>query len=110
LPSHEKTYRELKDRGFTLLAVNIQEPKATVEAWARKAGVTFPIVLDRDGAVTRAYRVTGTPTVYLVDRDGRFVGWYVGPKDVKAKEGRTLLDELLEEPRPAGGSRTAPTY
>ncbi len=35
----------------------------------------------------------------------RPLSWYVGSKDVKAKEGRTLLDELLEEPRSARGSR-----
>jgi peroxiredoxin len=100
LPSYEKMYRQLKARGFVFLAVNIQEPRGVVEAWARREEATFPILLDRDGAITRAYRVTGTPTVYLVDRKARFVGWYVGTKDLWSVEGQRLLEALLGEPGP----------
>lgn len=97
MPRLETLYTELKGRGFVLVAVNIEEPERVVRKWARANAVTFPVVLDRDGAVTERYRVFGTPTVYLVDREGRLVGRGVGPREWSGKKGRGLLDGLLAQ-------------
>jgi hypothetical protein len=47
-------YRELKDKKFAVLAIDIQEDPAKVEAWTTAKGITPPVLLDRDGAVTAA--------------------------------------------------------
>jgi hypothetical protein len=62
-------YEEFKGRGFTLLLVNMREDP------------------DPDGAVTAAYRVTGTPTVYLVDRASQIVGRAIGRRDWASETG-----------------------
>ncbi len=80
-------------------AVNIQEPRGTVAAWAKEKGLTVPILLDADGAVTKAYRVTGTPTAVLVDRSGTLVGRAVGTRDWTGAKGRALVAALLAAPR-----------
>lgn len=95
LPSSmERLHRGLGPRGLTLWAINIAEPPAHVAEWVKARGLTMPILLDTDGAVTRAYRVTGTPTVILVDRDGQWLGRGVGPRDWET-EGRPFLTALL---------------
>jgi len=66
-------------------------------AWVREKGVTSRILLDPDGAVTRAYGVTGTPTVYLVGRAGQLVGKAVGPRGWMSDLGRALLTALLDQ-------------
>ena len=58
--------------------------------------VTVPVLLDPDGAVTAAYKVTGTPTVFLVGRDGTLVGKVVGTRDWGGPAGLALLAALLE--------------
>jgi peroxiredoxin len=40
--------------------------RQAVQAW----GLTFPIVLDRDGAASRAYRLQALPTTFFIGRDG----------------------------------------
>jgi hypothetical protein len=75
-------------------AINIAEPPARVAAWVGQHRLTMPVLLDSEGTVTRAYRVTGTPTVVLVGRDGQWVGRGVGPRDWD-QEGRPLLMALL---------------
>jgi peroxiredoxin len=95
LPSSIETlHREFRDRGLTILAINLAEPRAQVAAWVRERGLTFPVLLDESGAVSRAYRVRATPTVVLVDRRGQLVARTVGDRDWDT-EGRVIIRALL---------------
>jgi peroxiredoxin len=87
-------HREYKDRGLTILAIDMKEPKDTVAAWAHKHGVTFDVLLD-PGTTARAYQVTLTPTVYLIGRDGRLLAKAIGTKRWMGSKGRALLDAML---------------
>jgi peroxiredoxin len=99
LPSTiEKVYRELKDKKFAVLAVDIQEDPAKVEAWTTAKGITSPVLLDRDGAVATAYRVTATPTVVLIGRNGRMLARATGTRPWDSRPGRALLDAALAAP------------
>jgi peroxiredoxin len=88
-------YEEFKGRGFTLLLVNTREDPQLVGKAVRARGYTAPVVLDPDGAVTAAYRVTGTPTVYLVDRASQIVGRAIGRRDWASETGRRLIGALV---------------
>jgi peroxiredoxin len=90
----ETIHRELRDQGLTILAINLGEPRAVVSPWVEQHHLTFPILLDESGAVAGAYRVRGTPTVVLVDRQGRLLGRTVGSREWDT-EGRPLLAALL---------------
>lgn len=92
--SVEKLHREFKDPGLSIWAVNINEPRAHVAEWVKRKGLTFPVLLDADGAVTRAYGVRATPTVVVVDRAGRLLGRSVGAREWDT-EGRALVAALL---------------
>ena len=91
----EQAHRAFKDGGLTVLAVNLGEDRATVAAWVRAKGVTSTVVLDPDGVAQRAYRVTATPTVVLVGRDGRLVGRAHGNRPWMGEKGRRLFQALL---------------
>jgi hypothetical protein len=94
LPSTiERVHREYAGR-IAVVAVNLQEPRETVARWVREKGVTMPVLLDPSGAAARAYKVTATPTTYLVGRDGRLVGQAVGTREWLGPAGRRLLDAL----------------
>ena len=92
--SIEALHREFRDRGLTILAINLGEPRAQVAPWVRTRGLTFPVLLDERGAVAGAYRVRATPTVVLVDRRGQLVARTVGDRDWDT-EGRALIAALL---------------
>jgi thiol-disulfide isomerase/thioredoxin len=94
----EQVNNEYGPRGLAILAVNIQEGRQTAARFAREKKVTSRVLLDLDGSVTVAYRVTGTPTVVLVGRDGRLVGRAVGPRPWTSEAGRALLEALLKAP------------
>ncbi len=58
-------------RGFTVIGVNLEESQAVVAAFGREHDISFPLVLDADGAVTNGlYQVRGFPTSMIIDRAG----------------------------------------
>ena len=95
----EQVGREFGPQGLTVLLVDIQESRETVARWIKEKGITARVVLDPDGAVTTAYRVTATPTVVLIGRDGKLVGRGAGNRGWTSDAGRALLNALLQ---PAG--------
>ena len=94
----ERITRERRGQPFTVLAVSIEEPKDLVASWVKGAGVTMPVLLDYDGAVARDYRVTATPTTFLIGRDGRLVARASGNREWEGPAGRALLDALVAAP------------
>jgi cytochrome c biogenesis protein CcmG/thiol:disulfide interchange protein DsbE len=72
MPAIQQLYMADYDRGLRVLAVNstVQDNEDDARAFVRELGLTFPILLDRDGAVTRRYLVRALPTTFIVDRHG----------------------------------------
>jgi alkyl hydroperoxide reductase subunit AhpC len=99
LPSTvERLHRDLSRKGLSVIAINIEESRSTVDAWVKEKRVTLPILLDTDGAVTRQYGVIATPTAFLIDRQGRLIGRVVGPRDWASPAGTALIAGLLSGP------------
>jgi thiol-disulfide isomerase/thioredoxin len=66
-------------QGLVVLGVNQQEDLATVNKFMGDFSITYPIVMDRDGDVSVAYRVgSGLPISMLVDPDGVIVRIIIG--------------------------------
>jgi hypothetical protein len=68
----------------------------------RERGYVAPVVLDADGSVTSTYGVHGTPTTFVVGKDGGLVARAVGPRPWTGPEGRALFEALLKEPASPG--------
>jgi hypothetical protein len=88
-------HEEFKGRGFTLLLVNMGEDPQLVRQAVKAQGYTAPVLLDGDRGVSAAYLVTGTPTVYLVDRRSQIVGRAIGRRDWAGEMGRRLFGALV---------------
>jgi hypothetical protein len=98
LPSIDALHREYSGQGLSVLLVDVREPPATVIRAARERGYTATVLLDPQGEVADAYEVTGTPTAYVIGRDGRMLARAVGPRPWTESAGRTLLQALLRVP------------
>ncbi len=66
----EPFYRKNRDRGLTLLAVNVGSPAKLVESFAKSAGLTFTLLTDEHSASAERYGVFGFPTVFILDGTG----------------------------------------
>jgi peroxiredoxin len=71
LPYLERIYKAYRNGGkFTFVGVS-QDNAADTEAFSRRFGVTFPVLLEEKGyAVSNAYGLTNVPTVFMISPSG----------------------------------------
>jgi thiol-disulfide isomerase/thioredoxin len=53
-----------------VIGVNSGEPAELVRTWLEERAVTFPSLIDYDGATYRAYQIIGQPTTVIVAANG----------------------------------------
>lgn len=72
MPAIEQIYQENSAQGLEVLAINTtyQDSESTAADFAQEFGLTFPILLDRDGSVSKRYQLLALPTTYFIDRRG----------------------------------------
>ena len=72
MPAIEQIYQENNAQGLEVLAINTtyQDSESTAADFAQEFGLTFPILLDRDGSVSKRYQLLALPTTYFIDRRG----------------------------------------
>ena len=88
----EEVYRRHPGQ-LKVVAINAGQDKATVEAFIKKIGVSYPALLDESSAIARSYGVVGLPTTYFVDGQGVVRAKIVGEADAATFERQAL--ELL---------------
>jgi peroxiredoxin len=76
---------ELKQNKVEVLAVNVGESLAKVSKFIKSYNVTYPVLLDQSGSVSRSYSVFGVPTYVLIDDKGniRFQNNYFPKEEYK---------------------------
>jgi cytochrome c biogenesis protein CcmG/thiol:disulfide interchange protein DsbE len=79
LPALQAAYQRFRERGVILLGVDVKESVETVASFAPPFGLTFPLLLDLDGAVSDRYQVRGIPTTVFLDAEGIVRARHVGP-------------------------------
>ena len=79
MPELEALWQRYKDDGLLLIGVDQGENATTVERFARGVvGTTFPLLLDTNQAVGRAYGVRALPTTVFIDAEGRIQDVRIG--------------------------------
>ena len=79
MPGFQRIADELRDRPFTIYAVDLQEDTETIEPFLREIGWRVPVMIDDDGSTTRAYGVRALPATFLIDRQGVLRQLRLGP-------------------------------
>ena len=98
--------KDYADRG--LAVVGIQTPETAAErdaekvaASAKRAGIEYPLLLDRKSSNWNKWSNTMWPTIYLVDRKGFLRRWWQGELNWNGGNGeqqmRATIEQLLAE-------------
>ncbi|MEX2102024.1 MAG: TlpA disulfide reductase family protein [Actinomycetota bacterium] len=89
-----ETYR---GRGVTFIGVNHRDDPAAASEWLREYDVTYPSVLDEDGAYAAEFGFTGLPATFIADADGQLRFAFFG-EVMEAEDLTRVIDEVLTEP------------
>ena len=95
MPSIQKMYDLLKDKGLEVVAVNVQDSEKTARDYIRDNKHTFPVLLDTQFTVTQTYGIRGFPTTFLVDKEGYLIAKLVGSRDYASSDVIKTLTSLL---------------
>jgi peroxiredoxin len=97
MPLLDQMYKKYKPAGFTLLGVNVdKEAPAVKELLARKP-VSFPVLLDPENAVSRAYHVADMPSSVIIDRKGNVRYVHRGYRAGDENEYQDRIRQLIRE-------------
>jgi len=71
LPHLQQYYETMPADKIALLSINYKnKDKLILVSQLKNRGVTFPVLLDNDGTVTKEYKITGFPTLFIIDGNG----------------------------------------
>jgi len=98
MPAFQKIYAEYEAQGFVILAVNSQESRATALEFTQSHALTFPVLLDVDGEVSRSYRAASLPATFFIGRDG-YIDKVVYGGPISEAFLLVQVEKLLEEGR-----------
>jgi len=93
----EKLHREFKAQGLEVVAINFRESRKEVRSFFDELGLTFTVLLDKDGRVSEEYGGWSIPLSYFINRNGEFVGKVNGYRKWDSQEARALFLGLLNE-------------
>lgn len=98
-PDLEATYRRLEDQGLVIIGIdllNTEPGLQDVQEFVKQYGVTYPIALDEQGDISRAYAISPLPTSYFIDRQGQVRYIRVGTMN------KTEIERVFEKLRVEG--------
>jgi len=97
MPAYQALHDDYAARGFSVLAVNLDEDPADGRAFLARVAVTYPVASDPQGQVAEQYRLAGMPTALLIDRRGEVRRRWVGFQDEELPQLRQAIEALLAE-------------
>ena len=104
MPSMQKLYGQMKDKGLEILTVSIDDSGArAVAPFMQRHKLSFPALLDPGGkTVQRLYRITGVPESFIVGKEGNIEKVIIGSVDWATPEAIRFFTALIERPRQPG--------
>jgi peroxiredoxin len=97
MPLLEQIHARYEPLGFTLLGVNVEPDSAPAQAWLKGMPVSFPILFDRENAVSAQFGVEAMPSSVLIDREGRVRHVHRGYKPGDESTYADLIRSLVKE-------------
>jgi peroxiredoxin len=74
IPALEVAWRRHRARGLVIVGIDINDAKADARSFARRLGITYPLVRDKRGSSLDRFSVLYLPETLFVDRRGKVVG------------------------------------
>ena len=78
MPDLEHESRVHHSDPVVILGMDWKESTSAVKDFTTGLGVTYPMLLDADGHVYDAYRVSALPTTFIIDAGGRLLKTRIG--------------------------------
>ena len=89
MPALQQVSKDL-DGKVHIVGIDVADPRRSSLTFARRLGVTYPLLQDQSGATASAYRVDALPVTFLISSKGTILGRHPGA--LTASELEAILD------------------
>lgn len=93
-PMLERVWQDYKDQGVILLGIDTNDPLKNALDYLAEYGITYPNAPDQGGHIEDAYRITGIPETFVVNKDGQIVRHYISTPN--ESDLRNQIERALE--------------
>jgi hypothetical protein len=92
-------YNTFKDKGVVIYAINIEPGnKDGIAEFVKRYGWEFPVLLDPDNKVGKAFRITGVPETLVAGADGKLLlPRFIGPVGWTSPIFRKSIEEVIKQ-------------
>jgi cytochrome c biogenesis protein CcmG, thiol:disulfide interchange protein DsbE len=101
MPAMQRAFQEYQAQGLVILGINAtnQDDRQAALNYARSQGLSFPILLDDDGLVSKLYAVHALPSSFFIDPQGTIQDVVIGGPMSEALL-RIRIEQLIEKAIP----------
>ena len=78
IPELVKFYKQYHQTQVEILAVNVGDNPKEVPLFVKNNQMAFPVLIDKNNAVSTLYQVSGFPTTFIINRQGKIKDMIVG--------------------------------
>jgi peroxiredoxin len=94
IPELNSLQERYKARGFTVIAVSLDNGDVDLAEFVRSNAITYPVVLGSE-EVSQRYNVNSVPVSFLIDKEGRIIHTYMGFTDTMKDEIASQLEKII---------------
>jgi peroxiredoxin len=95
IPVLQKMHEEYSARGVTVLGVSVDQDASVVPPFVKRKSMSYSVLLDDAGEASDLYRVSGIPSLFLLNKDGVIVKNWVGFAPGMEAQWRRAVENLL---------------
>jgi peroxiredoxin len=97
--SFEHLKEDIKNKDVVFLRVAVKSNPKEAREFKKEFHVSSPMLIDKKGAVAKAYRVFGHHETFFINRKGKIVGRTFAERDWASESMRELIQYLLTQDR-----------
>ena len=92
VPLLKELYAKYLDQGVVVVGISLDDELKPLQEMVTSKGISWPQIHDADESLVKLFNVKGTPTYYLIDREGK-----IAAKDIPIKRLGSAIDDLLKK-------------
>lgn len=92
VPLLKELYAQHLDQGVIVVGISLDDELKPLQEMVTSKDMAWPQIHDADKSLMRLFNVKGTPTYFLIDREGKMVA-----KDIPMKKLGSAIDDLLKK-------------
>jgi peroxiredoxin len=92
VPLLKELYAQHLDQGVVVVGISLDDELKPLQEMVTSKGISWPQIHDADKSLMKLFNVKGTPTYFVINREGKIVA-----KDIPIKRLGSTIDDLLKK-------------